>query len=176
MIRIIVASTNPVKLEAVSCGFSAMFPSMEFEIIPIKTPSGVSDQPMTDESTLRGAFQRAKNAFIQQPDAHYWVGVEGGVEEMGGELAAFAWVVVFTPDLVGKARSGTFMLPPAVAEMVHQGKELGEADDIVFGRKNSKRANGAIGILTGDVVDRAALYTHTVILALVPFVNQELYL
>jgi non-canonical (house-cleaning) NTP pyrophosphatase len=58
---------------------------------------------------------------------------------------------------------------------IHRGRELGDADDIVFGKTNSKQENGAIGILTGDVVDRAQLYEHAVILALVRFKNPELY-
>ncbi|MEA2092741.1 MAG: DUF84 family protein, partial [Patescibacteria group bacterium] len=55
------------------------------------------------------------------------------------------------------------------------GKELGEADDIVFQRNNSKQENGAVGILTGDVVDRTKCYTEAVILALIPFKNVNLY-
>jgi non-canonical (house-cleaning) NTP pyrophosphatase len=53
--------------------------------------------------------------------------------------------------------------------------ELGEADDLVFGRSNSKQDNGAIGLLTGDVIDRAQLYEQAVILALVPFKNPDMY-
>ena len=45
---------------------------------------------------------------------------------------------------------------------------------IVFGRDNSKQANGAIGLLTDDLVDREAYYTHAMIMALVPFKNRAL--
>jgi Protein of unknown function DUF84 len=76
---------------------------------------------------------------------------------------------------VGKGRTGTFFLPEAVAELVRQGKELGEADDIVFSQVNSKQDQGAIGLLAGNVVDRTQLYTHAVILALIPFKNRVLY-
>ena len=76
---------------------------------------------------------------------------------------------------MGKGRTGAFFLPESVANLVRHGKELGEADDIVFGRSNSKQANGAIGILTGDVVDRTQLYEQAVILALIPFKNPQLY-
>jgi non-canonical (house-cleaning) NTP pyrophosphatase len=58
---------------------------------------------------------------------------------------------------------------------VRQGMELGDADDAVFGRSNSKQANGAVGILTGNVIDRAELYEQAVVLALIPFKNPELY-
>ena len=92
-----------------------------------------------------------------------------------GLMAAFAWVVVLSEQQVGKGRTGEFFLPPRVSELVHQGKELGEADDIVFGRSNSKQDNGAVGLLTGNVIDRAAFYEQAVILALIPFRNPELY-
>ena len=104
------------------------------------------------------------------------MGIEGGVEPHGAELSAFAWVVVLAKNgIEGKGRTGTFFLPLAVAELIQQGKELGEADDIVFAQTNSKQKNGAIGILTGDVIDRAALYEPAVIMALVPFKNPDLY-
>ena len=77
--------------------------------------------------------------------------------------------------MVGKGRSGTFFLPPKIAELIRQGKELGEADDIVFGRTNSKQENGAVGILTDGVVDRTKYYTEAVVLALIPFKNERLY-
>ena len=45
----------------------------------------------------------------------------------------------------------------------------------MFGRTNSKQQNGAVGLLTGDVIDRIALYEPAVVLALVPFRNPRLY-
>ncbi len=118
---------------------------------------------------------RAERAAGLIPQADYWVGVEGGVEDQDGQMAAFAWIVVKSKDQLGKGRTGAFYLPQSVANLVRQGKELGEADDIVFGRSNSKQANGAIGILTGDVIDRTQLYEQAVILALIPFKNPQLY-
>jgi non-canonical (house-cleaning) NTP pyrophosphatase len=52
---------------------------------------------------------------------------------------------------------------------------LGHADDRVFGRENSEQTNGAVGLLTKDLIDRTAYYEHAVVLALVPFVNPGLY-
>ena len=131
---------------------------------------------MSSQETIRGATNRARAAQAQHPKADFWVGIEGGVEAQGEDLAAFAWIVILSANLAGKSRTGTFYLPPQVAKLIRQGKELGEADDIVFQQSNSKQANGAIGILTGDIIDRTALYKHAVILALVPFKNLELFL
>ncbi len=173
--RIIVASKNPVKVQAVETGFSSMFPGEIFEVTALGVTSGVSDQPMTSAETLRGARQRAENARQKSPRADYWAGVEGGVEEEGEGLAVFAWIVILTDTGIGMARTGTFYLPPRVAELVREGRELGEADDIVFGRTNSKQKNGAIGILTDDAIDRARYYEQAVIMALIPFKNPVLY-
>ena len=130
---------------------------------------------MSSEETLNGAFNRARGAAEKFSNGDFWVGIEGGVEECEGEMAAFAWVVVLTREKAGKGRTGTFFLPERVANLIREGRELGEADDIVFGKTNSKQENGAIGILTGDVIDRARLYEQAVILALVPFKNPGLY-
>lgn len=175
MPTLVIASTNPVKIQAIRLGFERLFPDECFEILTTSVPSGVSDQPLSDEETLQGATNRASGAAQAFPQGDFWIGIEGGIEDHNGQMAAFAWVVVYTPRQFGKGRSGTFFLPPAVAGLIRQGKELGEADDIVFKKQNSKQANGAIGILTGDVIDRTSLYEHAVILALVPFKNPELY-
>jgi inosine/xanthosine triphosphatase len=175
MKHIVIASRNPVKVKAVVNGFQRMFPEEKFEIRQEEVPSGVSVQPMTDEETLSGAINRAKNAALRCPEGDYWVGIEGGITDDGKEMTAYAWIVVLTSGLTGRSRTGTFILPPAVATWIRQGLELGEADDLVFGLSNSKQENGAIGILTGNVIDRAALYEHAVILALAPFKNESLY-
>ena len=167
-------SENPVKIAAVRDGFSRMFPGEEFEFLGVATSSGVSHQPISDEEALRGAMNRASFAEMVMPEAYFWVGIEGGIEDREGEMAAFAWIVVKSNKTLGKGRTGTFFLPQAVSDLIRQGKELGEADDIVFGRINSKQENGAIGILTGDVIDRTQLYAHAVVLALLPFKNPDL--
>jgi inosine/xanthosine triphosphatase len=175
MKTIVIASENPVKIQAALGGFQRLFPEESFAVQTASVPSGVSHQPMTSEETRLGALNRARAARQAIPEADYWVGIEGGVESENGSLAAFAWVAVLSAEQTGQSRTGAFFLPPAVAELVRQGKELGEADDIVFNRANSKQENGAIGLLTGNVIDRTALYEQAVILALVPFRNPGLY-
>ena len=175
MKKIVVASQNPVKVNAVQSGFERMFPSEVFSISTVTVPSGVCAQPASDAETLTGALTRARNAAQTVKDADYWVGVEGGIEDVNGEMTAFAWIVVISEDLVGKGRTGTFYLPSRVSDLIREGLELGEADDIVFKRSNSKQENGAIGILTGNVIDRAKLYEHGVVMSLVPFKNSDLY-
>jgi inosine/xanthosine triphosphatase len=172
--HLIIASTNPVKIQSALHGFRQMFPAETFTAEGISVPSGVSDQPMSDDETLQGALNRASNARAAHPTADYWVGIEGGCEEKHGELWTFAWVVILRGEVIGKARTGAFMLPHEVATLVRSGVELGIADDRVFGRSNSKQSNGAVGLLTADLIDRQRYYEHAVILALIPFKNTAL--
>jgi inosine/xanthosine triphosphatase len=180
MKNVIVTSLNPVKIRAAKAGFQKMFPEESFQWEDLSTLSDVREQPISSEETLTGALNRAKNAIKIAGHADYWIGIEGGIEDHHGDMQAFAWVVIFgkTPDgkfISGKGRTGTFFLPHQIAQLVHQGKELGEADDIVFNKVNSKQENGAVGLLTGNVVDRQSLYEQAVILALIPFKNAHLY-
>lgn len=175
MPRLVIASTNPVKVAVATNGFRRLFPHAVIDSYSIAVPSGVSCQPATDTETLTGALTRAANAQQVVPEADYWIGIEGGIEDDGAEMLAFAWIVVRSRDRIGKGRSGAFVLPAAVADLVRQGKELGEADDLIFRQTNSKQAAGAVGLLTDNVIDRAQLYEHAMILALIPFKNEALY-
>lgn len=171
-------STNPVKLEAVKEGFCSVFSGGALTFVSVEAASGVSVQPMDDAETRQGAENRALGARQAMPDADFWVGVEGGTEILPGVpeiMLTFAWVVILSHERRGLARTAAFVLPEAVAALVRGGLELGDADDLVFKTNNSKRRNGAVGLLTGDVITRAGLYTPAVQLALIPFIRPELY-
>lgn len=172
---IVVASENPVKIDAVRQGFERMFPDESFQVDSIGVQSGVSDQPMTDWAARKGALIRTQNAQHAAPGADFWVGVEGGCDTHDGDMVAFAWIVVMSGGGQCSARTAQFRLPQQVQRLVEEGMELGDADDRVFGRKNSKQQSGAVGLLTSDVVTRTTLYEQAVILALIPFKNPDLY-
>lgn len=73
------------------------------------------------------------------------------------------------PD--SEARSATLPLPPAVRDLIADGMELGAANDRVFATLNSKQGGGAYGLLTDDRYTRGGIYTQTLVIALIPFVN-----
>lgn len=175
MKTIVVASKNPVKIGAVQAAFRRMYPAEEFEMQGVSVSSGVGHQPISEKQTYRGADQRARNAALAVKAADYWVGIEGGIEDTDQGMVAFAWVVILSAGGTGKGRTGSFVLPEPVAELVRQGHELGAANDLVFGRQNSKQQEGAIGLLTDNAMDRTELYEHAVVLALAPIKSRHLY-
>jgi len=170
---LVVASHNPVKVEATRRGFASMFPRRAFDLHSVAVPSGVRPQPLSDAETLQGALNRAQHAAQLVPQAHYWVGIEGGVEERQGSMEAFAWIVVWTPHLLGKSRTGTFSVPAEVAALIRRGYELGVAVEEIYQQAQVKSTTGAVGVLTEGVIDRVQLYEHAMVLALVPFKHAE---
>ncbi len=172
-IKVVAASRNPVKINAVREGFLSYFDSVGAEGIDVS--SGVPDQPVGDKETLLGAYNRAKNAKKEIPGADFWVGIEGGIEHRGEGTMAFAWAVVLSAGKYGEARTTTFMLPAPITGLLNKGDELGTAIDKVFNQDNSKQKRGAVGSLTKGQVSRTKLYVQAVQLALVPFVNPGLF-
>lgn len=176
MINVFIGSQNPVKIDSVKLGFTKMFPGQEFSFQGINVDSGVSNQPLSEEETLTGATNRVEHLFHLQPHADYCVGIEGGSKIVDSGMETFAWIVIKSQKgVISRGRTASFFLPKEIVELVKSGKELGEADDIVFKRTNSKQANGAVGILTDNVLTRTTYYETAVILALIPFKNPNLY-
>jgi len=173
--RVVVASHNPVKIRAVESAFAAQFPGTVIEPVPVAAESGVGEQPRSDSETRTGAVNRANHAFEIEPDAVFWVGLEGGIDVIDGQLMAFAWMAVRNQNgKMGEARTVTLPLPPAIKALIDSGLELGEANDQVFATLNSKQRGGAFGLLTGGLHTRESVYAEAVVMALVPFVS-ELY-
>jgi inosine/xanthosine triphosphatase len=170
--KVIVGSTNPVKIAAAKTVFAHLDPTAE--IAHLAVASGVSEQPWGDEETRAGAINRARAALI--PDATYGVGFEGGLLETEHGLMTCAWcAVVDGAGRLGLGGGVNVLLPAAVEQMVRAGQELGEAMDQLTGEHNTKQHQGAIGILTDGLSDRQRAYEHMLALALAPFRRPALY-
>ncbi len=171
---IAVGSSNPVKIGAVRAVLGRLVPGARIDSIAIA--STVPDQPFGDEETIRGALARASGAR-DALGANVGVGIEGGVvEEPDGSMRTCAWaVIVDESGRMGTGGSLAMPLPDSVAAMIRGGMELGHAMDRVVGESNTKHGKGAVGILTGGLVDRQAAYEVLVTYALAPFLNPELF-
>ena len=172
MKKVLIASRNPVKINATKKAFEEVF-NDRFEFEGVSAESLVSDQPMSNDETLKGANNRLQN--IQHLEADYLVSIEGGVDLLDNNYEAFAWIIISDKNKIGKAKTATFPLPSKISHLIKEGYELGDADDMVFKRSNSKQKNGAIGILTDNLIDRTEYYYHAIILALIPFINPNYY-
>ncbi|QOW04783.1 inosine/xanthosine triphosphatase [Vibrio parahaemolyticus] len=167
--KVVIASLNPAKINAVKSAFQSAFPQQAFEFVGISVPSEVADQPMTNEETHRGALNRVKNAKLKMPTADFYVGLEAGIE---GNVT-FAWMVIESDTHRGESRSASLMLPPEVLAQLADANELGDVMDKVFGTENIKQKGGAISLLTQNQLTRSSVYHQALILALIPFTNPD---
>ncbi|ELJ8821173.1 inosine/xanthosine triphosphatase [Vibrio parahaemolyticus] len=167
--KVVIASLNPAKINAVKSAFQSAFPQQAFEFVGISVPSEVADQPMTNEETHRGALNRVKNTKVEMPTADFYVGLEAGIE---GNVT-FAWMVIESDTHRGESRSASLMLPPEVLAQLADANELGDVMDKVFGTENIKQKGGAISLLTKNQLTRSSVYHQALILALIPFTNPD---
>ena len=86
--KIVLASPSAVKLEACRAAFGD-----DAEIVTVKAPSGVNEQPMNGE-TVTGAFNRIAAAKQMAPGADLYVSIENGVFEEDGHCIDRPVVVV----------------------------------------------------------------------------------
>jgi non-canonical (house-cleaning) NTP pyrophosphatase len=110
-------------------------------------------------------------------DAELGVGIEGGIVELReGRMRSCAWAAVVSRDgRSGVGGSLAMPLPPRVSRAIGAGLELGHAMDELTGQHDTKRGSGAVGILTGGLIDRQRAYEIIVTYALAPFLTPELW-
>ena len=136
-----VGSKNPVKVGAVKKIFEWL--GAEVDIISFDAPSGISDQPLTREETIQGAFNRAKWILQNYPDIDLAFGLEGGVEDvktpLGNRMFLQGWTVAIDRDgKVGIGAGNYVELPDIVVQGLRQGQELGPLMDDLLGTKGIK--------------------------------------
>ncbi len=171
--RIAIGSTNPVKCRAAEQVLAPLYDRTLF--VSCDVTSGVPAQPWGDLETRTGAINRAQAALAAEA-ADLGVGFEGGVVENEIGLFVCSWAaVVDTNGRLGVGGNSGLQLPEPVAVMLRQGGELGPAMDALVGAHNTHQREGAIGILTGGLVDRQAAFEFLLRLALAPFRNQQWY-
>ncbi|WP_306522800.1 inosine/xanthosine triphosphatase [Rheinheimera sp.] len=168
--HIAVASANPAKIKAVQQCFTEVFPTQHHEVQGYAVPSGVAAQPMSSAETLLGAQNRIQ-ALKQRVTADFYVSIEAGLD---GDFT-FAWMLIEHQGKQGMARSASLMLPPEALTQLQEGAELGDVMDQMFGTDNIKQAGGAIALLTGNRLSRGSVYQQALILALIPFLQPDLY-
>jgi inosine/xanthosine triphosphatase len=174
MLKIVVGSQNPVKINAAKSAFSQVFSGDKIQCEAASAPSGVADQPMTSQATREGAISRVK--YCQQHfDADFYLAIEGGVDYFDDGPATFAYIAIANKQTLSVGRSANLPLPKVIYQSLKNGDELGHVMDRLFKTDNVKQKQGAIGLLTNGQATRESIYTQAVILAIAPFLHTDLY-
>ncbi len=186
--RIAAGSTRRPKLNAVQeaadlfrCYFSA---DTTIEVHGYEVESGVSHTPLSREELMQGARQRAETLAARLAAtgdaANFYVGLEGGldvVEEQGRRRVFLeSWAYVADGERGHFGCSGSIEIPEALAEeVVIRGTELSAAIDDFAGQAGIRDAQGAWGVLSGNLILRQESFRVAVVAAFAPFYNHRLY-
>jgi inosine/xanthosine triphosphatase len=159
-------------------------PKMDLEIQGYGVESGVGHTPISREELMRGARQRAE-ALVERlmstgEVANYFVGLEGGLDvavENGRRCVLLeSWAYVTDGRQGHFGCSGSIELPDALAEdVLSSGRELSEVIDHFAGAVGIRDAQGAWGVLSGDLISRQEAFRVAVVAAFAPFYNQKMY-
>ncbi len=171
--KIALGSTSESKLHAATAVCARAFP--DADIVPVSVDSAVAAQPTREEETILGARHRAREAR-RVADADLGIGIEGGVHQDAHGAWLCAWAAVV--DRSGREGLGSgirFPLPAWVAERALRGEELGVIVDTHLGTSDAHEALGAIGLLSGGLLDRQAALEQALLAALAPFLRADLY-
>ncbi|WP_409299146.1 DUF84 family protein [Peribacillus sp. SCS-26] len=153
-----IGSHNPAKVGAVRDALG----SMGAEVRPVDVPSGVSEQPFTDEETIQGAINRALGA-LETSGADIGFGLEGGVVQTERGVYVCNWGALVTNEnevmIAGGAR---IPLPKEVADRLLAGGELGPVMEDFTKKKEIRKSEGAIGVFTNGRIKRNQMFAHIV--------------
>ncbi len=171
--RVAVGSTNPVKVNAVRRAFRML---CNADVVGVSVDSGVPAQPVGFAEVTRGAINRAHGAR-SSTGAEYGVGIEAGLIETEAEPIELQVAAIIGPQ--GRVSIGVsqgFMIPPGWVDEVRRRVELGIIAARETGRSGIGEKLGLIGFLTGGHVTRTDLTYNAVVMALIPWMNPDLYL
>jgi inosine/xanthosine triphosphatase len=187
-IFVAVGSTRKPKLgavrEALNLIGAFLAPELEIEVVGTEVESGVSHTPISREELMQGARQRAeavaKRATQYSEPWNYFVGLEGGfdvIQDNGRRrvfLESWAYVSDGTQGFFG--RSGSIEVAESIAEeVVDRGTELSVAIDRFAGEVGIRDAQGAWGVLSGNLITRQDSFCLAVTAAFAPFYNAKMY-
>lgn len=175
--KINVGSTNNAKLEAVRESI-AMYPQLaKADIKGFSVASEVSEQPIKLEETVRGAMNRARNAYSER-ECDYSIGLESGLIEVPYSKSGFmdlcACVIYDGKEFhLGLSSAWEFPKPEMMdlvskegLTMTEAATKLGYANDPQLGAKQ-----GMIGILTKGRLVRKEYTKQALTMALIHLDN-----
>ncbi len=178
-----VGSTRRPKLDAVRAALAEISPRLgaleAFDVIGVEVPSGVRHTPLSREEIMSGARGRAETllAIAREKNEpwNYFVGLEGGIDIVHQSGARWVFLenwacVIDGTGRVSFGQSGAVLMPePLVKSVVDDGVELSEAIDAFAGGRGIRDAQGAWGVLTGNLITRQESFRIAVINAFAPF-------
>jgi inosine/xanthosine triphosphatase len=171
---VIIGSTSPVKVNATKQAFETYFDKVRVK--GIKVPSKIKPFPTSDEETFQGALNRV-NAASEQIQAEYYVGLEGGLQNLKGYTLVKQIAVIKKGDQISVGLSSGYTAPESLIKQLDMTSDKSRNIlDKYFGKKEILSKEGVIGVLTNEILNRTLISRDAVICALTRFINPQYYL
>lgn len=172
--NVVVGSKNPVKLNATRNILGWIYG--DITVSSTNVDSGVPDQPFGLDQTVKGAVNRAKNAFSEEFDLS--VGIESGLLMVPETLTGYIdlqWCAIYDGNNITIGASSGFEYPPSVIKEVLNGVEVGDVMDKVTGVNDLGQKKGAVSYLSRDMLNRTENTEECVLTAMIPRMNNDIY-
>lgn len=176
--KIIVASKNPIKIKAVDELIRQYNFITDPQVEGVNTESRVSNQPRSLEETIRGAINRAKNAF-NNCDLSF--GIESGIFDVPYTKAGVMDIcacVIYDRVTTHIGLSSAFEPPKKITDLMKEKNiEMSDACFEIGITSNPKVGNseGLIGIVTNGRLNRLDYTKQAVMTALIHLEYAHLY-
>ncbi len=174
--KILMGTQNPGKIEGAKQAFEKYFETIQIEGVSVD--SEVGEEPL-NEQMIEGAKNRVRNlkkyAAKKSIDADFYIASEAGLTNCFGEWMDFNLALIENKD--GEQSIGCsagFVIPEKYVDEVIQ-DNLGNVMDKIFQGTNLNKGNGGIGNLTHGEISRIDLTAQAFIMALVKFINGEIW-
>ena len=174
--KILVGTKNPGKVKGAELAFKHYF--NDFEIEGISVNSEVSEQPINDEIYI-GAKNRVANlkkyAKENNLKADFYVAIESGMTKRLGN-----WLIIniaYIEDSNGIKSWGSapgFPVPKKYLAKIKK-TDLATVMDNIFAKKDLRSKNGVIELLTKGVITRIDATEEAFVMALISYINGDLW-
>lgn len=174
--KILIATKNNAKIEGAKKALLHYFD--DFVIEGAKVESGVSEQPLNDE-TWQGAKNRVENLkrFAKDNDieADMFLAIESGMTQKQS-----CWMienVAVIENKIGEQSFGlgpSFPVPDRLVERIKK-EGFGDVMDSIFNESQLHLRGGGIEMLTHGKVLRSDLTEQAFVMALTKFINGDIW-
>lgn len=144
--------------------------NIDAEVLGYSVESGITDQPLDEEITIKGAKNRAKAALAHHPGSQIGLGLEGGLVEIDNKGYFLVCVAaIFTPqgqEYIGI--SSKLQLPIEVSEQIKQGNQFGQ---IIRDFEEKHLPQQSLKIIIDELISRKLSFGEAIRNAFLPYLN-----
>lgn len=175
MRKIVLTSTNPVKLKVIKRITASLFGEEDFDYIALALEKD-GPEPIGKESVFKQISTAIESARMQVPNADYYICMEGGMMDDDQTMNEVAHVRVQPQKGQAVTSScASFPVPKAISDDVRKGKDFAVAVDEFFKTNGTKQGGGFVNILTGGLVNKEEQYFQAAAIAFSAVVKSEWY-